>query len=242
MSTHAVVSTQEVLDALERVLDPELDRSIVDLGFVESVRIRGDEVSIALRLPTYWCAPNFSWLMADDARQAVLRLPGVARVEVTLLDHHASAEISAGVSAGRSFQETFPGEATEELDALRRLFRRKAFFARQERLLNTLPRERLAELRLGDLPDTPETRAYLTVRAELGLDCSPDAPAVTGPDGGPVRDVDAYLRWIRLMRVSMEANTTLCRGLLAARYGEERVDEGSPDRFLSRAVPDHRSS
>lgn len=228
MGVSVAVSAHQVLEALRGVLDPELDRSIVELGFVAGVEVTGSTVSVALRLPTYWCAPNFAWLMAEDARQAVLALPGVARVDVTLPDHHAGEEISAGVSAGRSFQEAFPEEATEGLEVLRRLFRRKAFFARQERLLRTLPRQRLVGLRLGELPDTPEARAYLAVRAELGLDCSPEAPAVTGPDGREVQDLDAYLRWIRLLRVSLEANTALCRSLLQTRYGRPAHDTAPP--------------
>lgn len=218
MSPGACVSERQVLDALRAVLDPELDRSIVDLGFVAGVSAAGSAVRVELRLPTYWCAPNFSWLMAEDARRAVLGLPGVEQVSIVLLDHHASPEISAGVSAGRSFEQTFPDDATEGLDALRRVFRRKAFFARQEQALSMVPRDRLARLRLADLPDTAEARAYLAIRAELGLDCAPAAPAVTDPDGREVRDLDAYLRWIRLMRVSLEANTALCRGLLETRY------------------------
>jgi metal-sulfur cluster biosynthetic enzyme len=222
MSPTGLVSEREVLGALGGVLDPELDRSIVELGFVAGVAVRGPEVRVELRLPTFWCAPNFSWLMADDARQALLGLPGVERATVVLLDHHAGEEISAGVGGGRPFEEAFRGEATEDLESLRRLFRRKAFFRRQERLLGTLPPERVStSLTLGELPDSPEARAYLAVRAELGLDCSPGAPVVTDPLGRVVEDLDAHRRRIRLMRVSMDANTVLCRGLLQTRYAEE---------------------
>lgn len=222
MTGQAAVLEQEVLAALRGVLDPELDESLVELGFVAGVAVSGPTVRVELRLPTFWCAPNFSWLMAEDARQAVLRLPGVERVEVALLDHHAGQEISDAVSAGLTFERAFQGEATADLESLRRLFRRKAFFKRQERLLQTVPRPRLTtDLRLGDLPDSAETRAYLEVRAELGLDCSPEAPAVTDPRGRTVADLDSHLRQIRLMRVSADANTALCRGLLEARYAEE---------------------
>jgi len=222
MSGGEGVSEQEVREALRGVLDPELDESLLELGFVAGVEVEGGDVRVALRLPTFWCAPNFSWLMAEDARQAVLAVPGVERVSVALLDHHAGAEISAGVSALRSFEQAFPGEVTDSLEGLRRLFRRKAFFRRQERALAGLPRERVRRgLTLGELPDAPETRAYLAVRAELGLDCSPAAPALTDPHGQEADDVEAHLRRIHLMRVSMDANTVLCRGLLEIRTAEE---------------------
>ena len=81
------VSEQAVLAALRTVTDPELDESLVELGFVDSVRINGGDVAIVLRLPTFWCAPNFAYLMAVDARDATLRLPGVRQVHVALKDH-----------------------------------------------------------------------------------------------------------------------------------------------------------
>lgn len=221
MTRAGAISEAEVLEALRGVLDPELDESLVELGFVTSVAVTGREVRVDLRLPTYWCSPNFSWLMASDARQAVLGLPGVDRVSVVLADHHASEEISAGVSSGRSFEQTFGEQTTAGLDELRSLFRRKAFLARQERLLRSLQPARLPHLRVRDLPDTPEARSYLAARSELGLDCSPAAPVVTDPSGREVADMDAHLRRIGLMRVSMEGNTVLCRALLEARHGSE---------------------
>jgi metal-sulfur cluster biosynthetic enzyme len=213
-----------VLEALRSVLDPELDRSLVELGFVSQLDVRGGHVRVELRLPTYWCAPNFSWLMASDVRRAVLAVRGVERVTVDLLDHHAGGQITSGVNTGRSFEEAFGDEATGSLEGLRRLFRRKSFMARQERALRALGRSDLRGLRLGDLPDSAETRAYLAIRSELGLDCRSDGPAVTDPDGAEIEDVAAHLRRARMMRVSMESNTALCRGLFRARYGEEGGD------------------
>jgi metal-sulfur cluster biosynthetic enzyme len=210
-----------VLTAIAGVLDPELDQSIVELGFVRRIRVADDRVRVELRLPTYWCAPNFSWLMAEDVREALLADPNVAEVEVVLVDHHSSGEISAGVNSGRAFAEVF-GEAPDgRLDDLRDLFRRKALLARQERALRPLGGDP-SRLRIGDLPDTDDVRSYLDARAELGLDCSPQAPALTDAAGRPVRGarVGEHLRRARLMGVSIEGNAAFCRGLLATGYGE----------------------
>ncbi len=82
--------------ALDTVLDPELD-------FVESCAVSEDETgrvaTVRLRLPTFFCAPNFSFLMVADAYDAVSAVPGVTRADVTLADHHASAEINGGEAA-----------------------------------------------------------------------------------------------------------------------------------------------
>jgi len=210
-----------VLAAIAGVLDPELDQSIVELGFVRRIRVADDRVRVELRLPTYWCAPNFSWLMAEDVREALLADPNVAEVEVVLVDHHSAGEISAGVNSGRAFAEVFGEAPDERLDDLRDLFRRKALLARQERALRPLAGDP-SRLRIGDLPDADDVRSYLDARAELGLDCSPQAPALTDAAGRPVRGarVGEHLRRARLMGVSIEGNAAFCRGLLATRYGE----------------------
>lgn len=107
---------------LERVLDPELDESIVRLGFVQRLEQDGSAVRVVLRLPTYWCSPNFAYLMADGVRRVLTELPGIEAVRVELEEHFASEEISSGVTSGRSFRELFPTEAQEELDELRYRF------------------------------------------------------------------------------------------------------------------------
>ena len=99
-----------VLDRLARVLDPELDESILDLSFVRSLRLRSGQAEVALRLPTSWCAVNFAYLMAEDVRRALLTVEDIHRATVRLGDHCAAAEIEAAVNDGRSFADAFPAE------------------------------------------------------------------------------------------------------------------------------------
>jgi metal-sulfur cluster biosynthetic enzyme len=217
--------TSRVMAALAGVRDPELDESVTDLGFVADVTTVGSRVEVALRLPTYFCAPNFAWLMVNDAHAAVRIVPGVSEVEVRLVDHFAADEINAGVGGGRGFDATFAGLADGELDELRLVFRRKALAARQDRLCRTLladgasPGE-LAQLRLGDLPPGADTDTYLQRRAELGLAVSPEALFLVDRTGAPVspEGATAYLRRLRTIAVSIEGNAGTCRALLATRY------------------------
>ena len=78
-------------------------------------------VSIGFRLPTYWCAANFAFLMADDMRREVGALPWVRQVNVTLGEHMYAEKINHGLAHGLSFQATFGNEASAELDELRTL-------------------------------------------------------------------------------------------------------------------------
>jgi metal-sulfur cluster biosynthetic enzyme len=217
----------EVLDALSDVRDPELDEPITDLGFVSELEIEGDGVFVRLRLPTYFCAPNFAYLMVADGREAVLSVPGVRRAWVVLDDHYASDEINGGVNEEKGFDGAFPHETeSPDLEELRTIFRRKSFVARQEKLCRALlaqgrSPEQLAETRLREVPPSETFEKYLERRGELGLDISPEASLLVDPDGKrvPGDAIVQHLRFARTVGVSIEGNAELCRGLLATRYG-----------------------
>jgi metal-sulfur cluster biosynthetic enzyme len=223
---------EDVIAALRTVRDPELDEDLVELRFVAGIEVGDDgAVEVRLRLPTYWCAPNFAFLMAADARAAVAAMPGASAVRVVLEDHFASTQIEGALSRGRAFDDAFEGDADGSgLAELRALFDRKTFLARQQRLCEALlaegrSPEQLASLTLADLPRSEEALRYLARRADLGLDGSADAPLVVTPQGEPV-DVQRMAHMLRIgrsVRVSLDGNAGLCRGLLATRYGlEER--------------------
>jgi metal-sulfur cluster biosynthetic enzyme len=223
----------EVLGALEGVRDPELDQNLVELGFVTDVAVDGADVAVRLRLPTFYCAPNFAFLMVGDARRVVEALPGVDVARIALEDHFTSEEINAAVGREAGFAEAFPGEATAELDDLRTLFQRKALTAREGRLGETLlgaghTAADLAAMRLSELPPGPDAERCTQLRTELGLDSDPAAPAFVTGDGTVVAaaDMARFLRFARLVARSLEGNAHLCRGLLKTRYGLTDQQEG----------------
>ena len=224
---------QAVLDALSGVRDPELDEPITDLDFVSALEIEGAEVLVRLRLPTYFCAPNFAYLMVADAHAAAISVPGVESARIFLDDHYASEEINGGVNERQGFDGAFPGETEgPDLEGLRTTFQRKSFVSRQEQLCRTLradghSSEELANMRLEDLPPSDEFETYLERRAELGLDVSAGAPLIVDPDGNrvPEEAVVQHLRFAKTVRVSIEGNASLCRGLLSTRYGIPQREE-----------------
>ena len=221
-----------VLDALSGVRDPELDEPITDLKFISELRVGEDSVDVRLRLPTPFCAPNFAYLMAHDAKEALLSVPGVSEARVVLEDHHTADEINAGMAGDLSFEGTFSSfeETGEDLDGLRDIFRRKAFVSRQEKLCRMLLADghssaELAGMVLEGVPDSEAKEKYLSRREELGLDVSEEAPFVVDPDGNRVPEsaVVQHLRFARVTRLSIEANAGFCRGVLAARQGDVPV-------------------
>jgi metal-sulfur cluster biosynthetic enzyme len=218
---------ERVLDALSTVIDPELDEPITQLRFISSC-VTGDDgdVEVRVRLPTPQCAPNFAFLMAADARRVVLRVPGVRGVSVILEDHYTGDEINAALAGGRGFTEAFPGETDDdELESLRELFARKALTARQSRICEGLlaagmTADQVVGLRVAELPDGPDARRCIQLRAQLGIPADPAAPALVLADGRPLprAELDRWRRMGRLIRTSLEANGGICRSLLQFRH------------------------
>lgn len=216
----------EVWRALDTVLDPELDEPVTDLDFVESCTVSPEGVAtVVLRLPTFFCAPNFSFLMVADAYDAVSAVPGVTRADVTLAAHHASAEINGGVAAQAGFMGTFAGEAVAELDGLRRQFFRKAALAGQDRVARPLVNagagpDELAGMTLGQVPPSADLDRMRQRRTVLGFPAGDDAPLLIDADGARITagQVPLHLRRARLERVGIETNGEFCRSLLVNRY------------------------
>ncbi len=226
----------EIWARLATVSDPELDESVAAMGFVNSIELgEGGEVRIGFRLPTFWCAPNFAFLMAHDMREAVEAIDWVTRAEISLNDHCNAEEINRGVSGGLSFTDTFPGQTASELDDLRITFRRKAYQGRQEKLLRHLMAEgfapdRLADMTLGELAalavageEFESLRArYVEIRGEFGGPAEAGDTAFTTPEGDAIdaKNFSQYLGALRRVRINAQFNANMCKSLLDTRYGE----------------------
>jgi metal-sulfur cluster biosynthetic enzyme len=228
---------EAVRAALGTVYDPELDEPITDLGFVRSVVIAGGVVTVHLRLPTSFCAPNFAYLMAVDTKDALRAVPGVAEATVLLDDHHDSPLINAGLAADAGYKGTFGVEAEESLNALRLTFQRKAHIAAMERALTALVRagrteDRVHSVVLADLPDDRVKESLLRRRAALGFPVDDNASVLVDENGAPVPETEAVarLRRARSVRISIDGNAHFCRGLLQTRYpGSESDQTARPD-------------
>jgi len=77
-----MVTREQIVKALEDVFDPELGMSVVALGLIYEVAVRGGDVRITMTLTTKGCPIHAT--MVDWVRQAVMAIPGVEAVEVTL--------------------------------------------------------------------------------------------------------------------------------------------------------------
>jgi metal-sulfur cluster biosynthetic enzyme len=225
----------QIWSALESVTDPEIDESVVSLDFVSEVKIdENNRVDIEFRLPTYWCAPNFAFLMASDMRDAVSELNWVGEVSVRLVDHFSAELINRGVARKQDFRDAFPGETDDDLSALRQKFLGQAYQRRQELLLRHLFAQgfdvgRTMSLRLSDLvrltldqPGASLRTLYLFVWRKIHPHAAEDTLAFTTLEGIPIHSdgLKAHLRKIAGARRNAEFNGFICRSLLAERQSD----------------------
>src|SRR5438874_4327521 len=91
------VTSEQVLDALRVVQDPDLHRDIVSLGFVQNIQINDERIKFDVVLTTPACPVKTS--LQEQARSAVLSLPGISNVDVNMTFDVASAK--KAVSADR---------------------------------------------------------------------------------------------------------------------------------------------
>ena len=78
-------------------------------------------------------------------------------------------------------------------------------------------------------------RRYLDRRAELGLDCARTAPLIVDAEGKTLsaEQLERHYQNARMVRVSLEANGSFCRAMLAGRRTDTtslsiRAEAGGP--------------
>jgi ATP-binding protein involved in chromosome partitioning len=107
-----LVTEAEVRKALEGVMDPELRKSLIELGMVREVQIEGGRVGIALALTTLGCPLRDE--IVEDVKQAVGALEGAAEVSVTLSEMTAAEKQRIGI--GVPAQEAGTAEHLNEIE------------------------------------------------------------------------------------------------------------------------------
>jgi metal-sulfur cluster biosynthetic enzyme len=241
-----------VRERLDRVEDPELARSIVELDYIDAIEIDGACVEVRFTLPTAWCSPAFAWMMATDARDEVEGLDWVTKARIVLCDHMHSEEITSGVNARAGFGETFP-DADGDVRAVRAAIADKARVSRQREAVQTLldagvAPEQVVSLERGDLTlagaeahvdvgglsivvDAKPIADYLDRVTTSGHVTTVDDTLFLTPEGEPIQEdqLDIVQKRSRLASVNRGGQGAVCDALHRARHGPDGPDgSGTP--------------
>ncbi|ATF18027.1 metal-sulfur cluster assembly factor [Phaeobacter gallaeciensis] len=235
----------DVWECLDAVTDPELDEPITEMGFVERIEVTdAKKVRVEFRLPTYWCSPNFAFLMAFGIRKEVTSIPWVVEAEVQLNDHCFGEKVNEGVNSGRPYHEIFADYCDgARLDEVVDTFLAKAFDRRQETVLLglqglgydagdivSMPLEKLQRVAFTGEEELRQLPRYLDLLLAQGLASAPDDLAFPAWDGDEIapHELGAHLTKLRGTRINMEFNGALCRGLAKTRYKEVEIGADGP--------------
>ena len=91
-------SRDQILEALEQVIDPELKRNVVELDMVRGVEIAGGEVTITIALTVAGCRLRSSF--QDQADRLVGPLPGVEVGVAVGVEAGVAVGVAVGVGIG----------------------------------------------------------------------------------------------------------------------------------------------
>ncbi|MFO7776025.1 MAG: iron-sulfur cluster assembly protein, partial [Candidatus Hydrogenedentota bacterium] len=77
-----MVTEEQVLDSMRHIIDPDLGKDIVSLGFIKNITIEGGRVRFTVELTTPACPVKEEF--RHKCKEAVEALEGVEAVEVEL--------------------------------------------------------------------------------------------------------------------------------------------------------------
>jgi len=97
-----MIDVDEVRTAAGSVPDPEVRRTIADLGLLDQVEVEGSRVTVHFHLTSPLCPATFAARIGKEIRRKVAALPGVESVEVVLQDHFIQDELHRLINLPRA--------------------------------------------------------------------------------------------------------------------------------------------
>ncbi len=89
-----MVTQEEVMKELNKVIDPEIGLPLTALNLVDYIKIDGDNVAVKFHLTAPFCPPVFALNMAMQVRELTRKIPGVNKVHVEVAGHAMEEEIN----------------------------------------------------------------------------------------------------------------------------------------------------
>jgi len=85
------------------VRDPEIRRSLTDMGLLDEIQVNEDLVTVHFHLTSPLCPTKFATSIGQEIRRRVEAIPGVTSCEVVLRDHFLREKLQELINArGRS--------------------------------------------------------------------------------------------------------------------------------------------
>jgi len=93
---------RQIFDELTKVVDPEINVSIMELELVDNIDIIGPEVKIDLHLTSPFCPAIFGFKIAQDVHDNLLKIDGINDVKVNVTNHFMAEAINNQVNSSKN--------------------------------------------------------------------------------------------------------------------------------------------
>ena len=92
------IDVQTVRAAAGSVRDPEIRRSLGEMGLLDDVQIEGSQVTVQFHLTSPLCPTKFATSIGQEIRRRVEAIAGVTSCEVVLRDHFLREKIQERIN------------------------------------------------------------------------------------------------------------------------------------------------
>ncbi|TLX95564.1 MAG: DUF59 domain-containing protein [Thaumarchaeota archaeon] len=93
---------KHIFDELTKIVDPEIDVSIMELELIDNIDINGSEVKVDLHLTSPFCPAIFGFKIAQDVHDYLLKIDGINDVNVNVSNHFMAEAINNQVNSSNN--------------------------------------------------------------------------------------------------------------------------------------------
>lgn len=91
-----------IFDELTKIVDPEINVSIMELELIDNININGSDVKIDLHLTSPFCPAIFGFKIAQDVHDNLLKIEGINDVKLNVSNHFMAEAINNQVNASKN--------------------------------------------------------------------------------------------------------------------------------------------
>ena len=92
----------KIFDELSKIVDPEINVSIMELELIDNIDINNSAVKIDLHLTSPFCPAIFGFKIAQDVHDNLLKIDGIDDVKLNVSNHFMAEAINNQVNASKN--------------------------------------------------------------------------------------------------------------------------------------------
>lgn len=102
MSQASTDLRRQIFEELTKIVDPEINVSIMELELIDNIDIAGPEVKVDLHLTSPFCPAIFGFKIAQDVHDNLLKIDGVNDVKLNVSNHFMAEAINNQVNSSKN--------------------------------------------------------------------------------------------------------------------------------------------